>query len=132
MEADHEYLFSLAQNSQELKEIQKVLELTTSSSQTTNKPIKKPTVLHEYHKKISKELKKNINATIWLAENFQLQIQHLLPILEILSSFSSNIGHFKDFLSNNFMKEANLFPIKAIIPLVYTLNAVVSFQNFKF
>lgn len=131
MEPDHEYLFSLAQNAQELKEIQKVLELTTSS-QTINKPIKKPTVLQEYHKKISKELKKNINATVWLAENFQLQIQHLLPILEILSSFSSNIGHFKDFLSNNFMKEANLFPIKAIIPLVYTLNAVVSFQNFKF
>lgn len=107
------------------------MEMTNSAKQKTS-TAQSLISLQEHHKKFMKEFKKNINATIWLTDNFNLQIHHLLPILEILSSISNNIGQFKDFLVNNFMKEGGFFPIKAVIPLFYTLNAVVTFQNFKF
>ncbi len=132
MESDPEYLYSLLQNQEECQEIKKILELTSSALKPKESKTQAVSLLHEYHKKFLKEFKKNIHATIWLTENFQLQIHHLLPILEILSSISNNIAQFKDFLVNNFLKEAKYFPIKAIIPLFYTLNAVVTFQNFKF
>lgn len=134
MESDFEYLVSLLHNQEDSAEIRKILEMTCSMNKPKLKEGKSHLLenLHEYQKKYLKEFKKNINATIWLTNNFQLKIQHLLPILEILSSISNNIAQFKDFLINNFIKEANYFPIKAIIPLFYTLNAVVTFQNFKF
>ena len=133
MENDTEYLFSFISNPEEAIELRKILE-TTNSNKSKENGIKTQSLtnLQEYQKKYLKEFKKSINATIWLTDNFLLQIQHLLPILEILSSISNNIAQFKDFLINNFMKEAKYFPIKAIIPLFYTLNAVVTFQNFKF
>lgn len=132
MESDQEYLMSLLQNQEEMSEIKKIFEMTSCNNKTKENKIQQSTILHEQHKKILKEYKKNINANIWLADNFNLQIHHLLPILEILSSISNNIAQFKDFLINNFMKEAKFFPLKAIIPLFYTLNAVITFQNFKF
>lgn len=132
MESDPEYLFSLIKNQEECTEMKKIVEMTSTSMKSKENTAQSLINLQEHQKKFMKEFKKSINATIWLTDNFHLQIHHLLPILEILSSISNNIGQFKDFLVNNFMKEAKFFPIKAIIPLFYTLNAVVTFQNFKF
>ena len=132
MESDPEYLLSLIHTPDESAEMKRILELINPEKKPRENKSQSLINLQEHHKKFMKEFKKSINATIWLTDNFQLQIHHLLPILEILSSISNNIAQFKDFLVNNFMKEAKFFPIKAIIPLFYTLNAVVTFQNFRF
>ena len=132
MESDPEYLLSLIHTPDESAEMKRILELINPEKKPRENNSQSLINLQEHHKKFMKEFKKSINATIWLTDNFQLQIHHLLPILEILSSISNNIAQFKDFLVNNFMKEAKFFPIKAIIPLFYTLNAVVTFQNFRF
>lgn len=41
---------------------------------------------------------KNINATLWMIQDFKLNFQHIIPILEVLEIFSTNIRKFKDFL----------------------------------
>ena len=73
---------------------------------------------------------KNINATLWMIKDFPLNFQHIIPILEILEIFSSNIRKFKDFLKTFGYK--SYFPIKVTIPLIFSIYASITFSKFRF
>ncbi len=97
--------------------------------------------LCEVYKKLEKEnlrgnsacfqqRSKNINATLWMIKDFPLNFQHIIPILEILEIFSSNIRKFKDFLKTFGYK--SYFPIKVSIPLFFSIYASITFSKFRF
>lgn len=73
---------------------------------------------------------KNIAATLWMIKDFPLNFQQIIPILEILENFSTNLRKFKDFLKTFNYKA--YFPIKVCIPLFFSINAAISFTNFEF
>ena len=73
---------------------------------------------------------KNINATLWMIQDFELNFQHIIPILEVLEIFSTNIRKFKDFLKTFGYK--TYFPIKVSIPLIFSIYASITFSNFHF
>ena len=83
-------------------------------------------------KKILKQYKKNVVASVWVCDQFPLNFDHLLPILDILSSASPYISQIRDFLERKSLLKKSSFPLKAIIPLYYSVNAIISFRNFNF
>lgn len=82
--------------------------------------------------KVCKENKKSIDANIWLTENFPLNFEHLIAILDIFSSASPNMSKLKEFLGKKTMMQNKSFPIKAIIPILLSVSAVINFKNFVF
>ena len=88
--------------------------------------------LNTNEKKMQNNYTKNIVACVWLCENFPLTIEHLLPILDILSNVSANIGKLKSFFEEKSLAYSKSFPMKAIIPLSFSLNAIIEFKNFNF
>ena len=82
--------------------------------------------------KLHKNHTKNIVACVWLCEKFPLTIEHLLPILDILSNVSANVLKLKSFFEGRSLAYLNSFPIKAVIPLFLSLNAIIEFKNFDF
>ena len=75
---------------------------------------------------------KSINAEVWFCDELLLKINHLVPILEVLGFFSTNVAQFKDFITRESFSYINSFPIKATIPLFYTVNTNIIFQDFSF
>lgn len=82
--------------------------------------------------KQSKETKKHIDASIWLTDNFPLHFQHLIAILDVLSSANPNISKLKEFLDKKSILNNGSFPLKAIVPLYLSVSAVINFRNFVF
>lgn len=82
--------------------------------------------------KVAKETKKHIDASIWLTDNFPLHFEHLIAVLDILSSASPNISKLKDFLEKRSILNNRSFPLKAVIPLYLSVSAVINFKNFVF
>ena len=73
---------------------------------------------------------KNINATLWMIKDFNLNFQHIIPILDVLEIFSTNIRKFKDFLQTFGYK--SYFPIRVSIPLIFSIYASITFSHFRF
>lgn len=83
-------------------------------------------------KKLLKNYTKNIVATIYMCDNFPLNMDHFLPILDILSNVSPHIGRLKGFLERTLSINKQSFPLKAYIPIFFSLNAILSMKDFKF
>jgi len=83
-------------------------------------------------KRLMKNSTKNIVATVYMCENFPLSINHLMPVLEILSNVSPHINKVKSFLETQSNLNKRTFPLKASIPIMLSVNAILSMKNFKF
>jgi Protein of unknown function (DUF3424). len=88
--------------------------------------------MNKQQKKLFKHYTKNIVATVYLCENFPLNLDLLLPILDILSNVSPQINRLRDFLNRKNTMNRGSFPLKAYIPIFFSLNAIISLKNFKF
>src|SRR5687768_898128 len=61
----------------------------------TKREIEKMTMTQ---KRLLKNYTKNVVASVYMCENFPLSLEHLMPVLEILSNVSPHISKLKDFL----------------------------------
>jgi hypothetical protein len=101
----------------------------TTISLASKKELEK---MSSQQKKLFKHYTKNIASSVYLCENFPLNLELLLPILDILSNVSPQISRLKDFLNRKNTMNRGSFPLKAYIPIFFSLNAVISLKNFKF
>ncbi|GBO99806.1 Ankyrin repeat domain-containing protein 13D [Eumeta japonica] len=78
-------------------------------------------------KEITTKVQK-FKATLWLSENYPLELQEqIMPILDLMASLSSpHFAKLKDFVQ---MQLPAGFPVKIEIPLFHVLNARITFGN---
>jgi len=95
----------------------------------TKKEIQK---MNQAQKKLLKNYTKNIGATVYMCDKFPLSFDHLIPVLEILSNVSPHINKLKNFLETESNINRNSFPLKAYIPIMLSVNAILLMKNFKF
>ncbi|OMJ66425.1 hypothetical protein SteCoe_36731 [Stentor coeruleus] len=81
--------------------------------------------------KLEKNSNKHIKANLWCAEDFPIKIADLMPLLDLLASVSQKAKRFHEFLSSNQMFYNIGFPLKAKIPLMLTVTALVAFKELK-
>jgi len=103
-----------------------------TDSKISSKARKEVEKMNIAQKKLLKNYTKNILATIYVCENFPLTLDHIFPILDILSNISPNINRLKEFLERTLSINKDSFPIKASIPIFFSLNANFSIKDFSF
>jgi hypothetical protein len=103
-----------------------------SSLANTQKSRKGADMTNVSQKKLMKNYTKNIVATIYTCDTLPLNLDHFLPVLEILSNISPPINRLKGFLEKTLAINRTSFPIKACIPIFFSLNAILSIKGFKF
>ncbi|XP_072032629.1 ankyrin repeat domain-containing protein 13C-like [Amphiura filiformis] len=77
---------------------------------------------------VCKETRKMFKATVALSEDFPMDVQDLLNLLEVLTP----VRHFNKLREFVQMKLPPGFPIKVDIPVLPTITARVTFQDFQF
>ncbi|XP_042911005.1 ankyrin repeat domain-containing protein 13C-A isoform X2 [Parasteatoda tepidariorum] len=77
---------------------------------------------------VYKESRKHFKATVAMSEDFPLSVESLLNVLEVVAPFK----HFKKLRDFVRMKLPVGFPVKIDIPIVPTLTACITFQDFQF
>ena len=107
-------------------------ENTKGSSANNNKSRKELEKMNVAQKKLLKNYTKNIVATIYMCENFPLNLDHFFPILDILSNVSPHINRLKGFLEKTLSADKSVFPIKAEIPILLSISAILSMRHFSF
>ncbi|KAL4445675.1 hypothetical protein ABPG74_006226 [Tetrahymena malaccensis] len=75
---------------------------------------------------------KTINTDVWLTEDTKIKIKHLIPIFQLIGATTSNFQNLSNILSLIEKSHSNYFPIKIVIPLFFTFNVTVEFQQFDF
>ena len=84
--------------------------------------------------KIAKDVKKTVESSLWLSNEFPLKIQNFLTVLKTLSlGGNQNMTKMKEFLKNPSLKEVitqNGFPVKIQIPISLLIKATVDFNKF--
>ncbi|CAD5214849.1 unnamed protein product [Bursaphelenchus xylophilus] len=78
-------------------------------------------------KHLTKTSTRTFTAMVAMSSDFPLQLQTLIDILEVLAPFK-HINKLRDFCR---LKMPPGFPIKLEIPIVPTISAKVTFQNFE-
>jgi hypothetical protein len=78
-----------------------------------------------------KTTKKTINASLWLCRDHPLSLDSFLPLLQVLSFSSKQIAKLKDYLTKYPLPQGT-FPLKAKIPIFFTMKAAFSLQNLSF
>ena len=82
--------------------------------------------------KYGKVVDKKLNSSVWMSKDFPVKLQHLYPLIDLLSSVSANFEQLKNFIYNGLPKQTGeLFPVKVAIPIMFGLNAVIYFENFE-
>eukprot|EP01018_Ginkgo_biloba_P009253 Gb_34983 [translate_table: standard] len=74
------------------------------------------------------EYKKGLKPVFWLTQQFPLQIEELLPLLDILADKVKAVRRVRDLLAVKLPK--GTFPVKVAIPVVPTIKVVVTFTRF--
>lgn len=86
--------------------------------------------------KIAKDVKKTVESSLWLSNEFPLKIQNFLTVLKTLSlGGNQNMSKMKEFLKNPSLKEVitqHGFPVKIQIPIGLLIKATVDFNKFSF
>ncbi|MBA0797527.1 hypothetical protein Gohar_008215 [Gossypium harknessii] len=75
------------------------------------------------------EYKKGLRPILWLSPNFPLQIEELLPLLDILANKVKAIRRLRELLTTKL--PAGTFPVKVAIPVVPTIRVLVTFTKFE-
>lgn len=78
----------------------------------------------------SKNLTKNLKATIWASPDFPLNIKSLMPIVELMSTVSKKAKVLKELLEANEFPMTIGFPVKIVFPLFWAVKAVATFTDF--
>lgn len=77
---------------------------------------------------VYKKSQRNLKGTIAMSQDFPLTVDILLNVLEVVAPFK-HFAKFRDFVS---LKLPKGFPIKVDIPLVPSVSAKITFQDFEF
>lgn len=86
--------------------------------------------------KIAKDVKKTVETSLWLSNEFPLKVKSFLTVLKTLSmGGNSTMQKIREFLKNKSLKEvvfANGFPVKIQIPIGLLVKATVTFNKFRY
>ncbi|GJQ75330.1 hypothetical protein Trydic_g23513 [Trypoxylus dichotomus] len=77
---------------------------------------------------VYKESAKSFKATIAMSSDFPLSVEMLLNVLEVIAPFK-HFSKLRDFIT---FKLPNGFPVKVEIPILPTVTAKITFQQFEF
>ncbi|XP_022087311.1 ankyrin repeat domain-containing protein 13C-like isoform X2 [Acanthaster planci] len=88
----------------------------------------RPSRAHLGRPEVCKESKKVFKATVAMSEDFPMDLPDLLNILEVLTPMR-HFQKLRDFVS---MKMPPGFPIKIDVPVLPTITARVTFQDFQY
>ena len=86
---------------------------------------------HVLEDKYERRSVKKIKASVWGSQNFPMKIADLMPLLDLLSTVSQKARRFHELLNSTQLFQSIGFPIRAKIPLMFTITASVAFQNLK-
>ncbi|KAG0472962.1 hypothetical protein HPP92_014819 [Vanilla planifolia] len=75
------------------------------------------------------EYRKSLRPVLWLSPNFPLQIEELLPLLDILANKVKAIRRLRELLTTKL--PTGTFPVKVAIPVVPTVRVLVTFTKFE-
>ncbi|GAV85009.1 GPCR_chapero_1 domain-containing protein/Ank_2 domain-containing protein [Cephalotus follicularis] len=75
-----------------------------------------------------KEYVKNLKPSVWLTEQFPLNTEELLPLLDILANKVKAVRRMRELLTTKF--PPGTFPVKVAIPVVPTVRVVITFTKF--
>lgn len=75
------------------------------------------------------EYKKGLRPILWLAPNFPLQTEELLPLLDILANKVKAVRRLRELLTTKLPK--GCFPVKVAIPVIPTIRVMVTFTKFE-
>ncbi|XP_076932168.1 uncharacterized protein LOC143597578 [Bidens hawaiensis] len=75
-----------------------------------------------------KEYVKTLRPSVWLTENFPLQTEELLPLLDILANKVKAVRRMRELLTTKFPQ--GTFPVKVAIPVVPTVRVIITFTKF--
>ncbi|KAE8698087.1 chalcone synthase 1-like [Hibiscus syriacus] len=75
------------------------------------------------------EFRKGLRPVLWLSSNFPLQIDELLPLLDILANKVKAIRRLRELLTTKL--PPGTFPVKVAFPVVPTVRVLVSFTKFE-
>jgi ankyrin repeat domain-containing protein 13 len=75
-----------------------------------------------------KTKKKSLTGQIWMADNFPLKTDQILPLLELISPSSKHFEKLCDFVSCDL---PDGFPIRLQVPIFMVLSAQASFSKIK-
>ncbi|XP_076943131.1 uncharacterized protein LOC143613258 [Bidens hawaiensis] len=75
-----------------------------------------------------KEYVKTLLPSVWLTENFPLQTEELLPLLDILANKVKAVRRMRELLTTKFPQ--GTFPVKVAIPVVPTVRVIITFTKF--
>ncbi|XP_031121311.1 ankyrin repeat domain-containing protein 13C-like [Ipomoea triloba] len=75
------------------------------------------------------EYKKGLRPVLWLAPDFPLRTEELLPLLDILANKVKAIRRLRELLTTKLPK--GTFPVKVAIPVVPTIRVLVTFTKFE-
>lgn len=74
---------------------------------------------------------KKVKAHAWLCQNFPLQLKYFMPLLSMLTTVSKKAQKLKEFLEASNILNSTGFPVKAVIPILLTIKATLSFEEIK-
>ncbi|KAK1424347.1 hypothetical protein QVD17_19675 [Tagetes erecta] len=75
-----------------------------------------------------KEYVKALRPSVWLTDNFPLQTEELLPLLDILANKVKAVRRMRELLTTKFPQ--GTFPVKVAIPVVPTVRVIITFTKF--
>lgn len=75
------------------------------------------------------EYKKGLRPVLWLTSSFPLQIDELLPLLDILANKVKAVRRLRELLTMKL--PAGTFPVKVAIPVIPTIRVIVTFTKFE-
>ncbi|GMI71791.1 hypothetical protein like AT1G04780 [Hibiscus trionum] len=75
------------------------------------------------------EFRKGLRPVLWLSSNFPLQIDELLPLLDILANKVKAIRRLRELLTTKL--PPGTFPVKVAFPVVPTVRVLISFTKFE-
>lgn len=84
--------------------------------------------IHLGRSMVCKETSRGFKATLAMSEDFPLSVDSLLNVLEVIAPFK-HFNKLRDFVQ---MKLPVGFPVKIDIPILPTVTARITFQDFQF
>ena len=111
-----------------VKKRHKEASLEMSQDEYFSKDMKQQLKAKEQEQRYSKEMA----ATIYVCDNFPVSFQDVMPVLQILANANPSLQQLVHFIkSDQFLKHfPGGFPVKLVLPLTFSIRAVITFQNF--
>ncbi|KAF6263147.1 GPCR-chaperone-domain-containing protein [Scenedesmus sp. NREL 46B-D3] len=69
-----------------------------------------------------------LRARCWMAQDFPMQLEQLLPLLDVIGTANKHMAKVGKFLAK--YSQMDMFPVKLQVPLLLTVYVLVSFKAF--